>query len=88
MNIKVVCIDLAKHYFHVCILTDENKIYSNKKVTRARLLDIVRQFTEVTLIAMEACGSSNYLARTFAKMGFEIKLIHPQHVKPFVGHQN
>ena len=36
---------------------------------------------------MEACGSSNYWARTFAKMGFAIKLIPPQHVKQFVGHQ-
>jgi len=87
MNIKVVGIDLAKHYFQVCVLTDENKIHSNKKVTRTRLLDVVRQFPEGTLIAMEACGSSNYWARTFAKMGFEIKLIPPQHVKPFVGHQ-
>ena len=56
-------------------------------MTRARLLDVVRQFPEGTLIAMEACGSSNYWARTFAKMGFKIKLIPPQHVKPFVGHQ-
>ncbi|MCO4798889.1 MAG: transposase, partial [Colwelliaceae bacterium] len=40
-----------------------------------------------TLIAMEACGSSNYWARTIEKMGFSIRLIPPQHVKPFVGHQ-
>ena len=48
---------------------------------------MVRQFPEGTMIAMEVCGSSNYWARTFAKMGFKIKLIPPQHVKPFVGHQ-
>lgn len=87
MNIKVVGIDLAKHYFQVCALTDEYVIHSNKKVTRARLLDVRRQFPEGTLIAMEACGTSNYWARTFAKIGFKIKLISPQHVKPFVGHQ-
>ncbi|MFT6139901.1 MAG: transposase [Psychromonas sp.] len=87
MNIKVVGIDLAKHYFQVCVLTDQDEIYSNKKVTRARLLDVLRQFPEGTLIAMEACATSNYWARTFAKMGFKIKLIPPQHVKPFVGHQ-
>jgi transposase len=87
MNIKVVGIDLAKHYFQVCVLTDQDEIHSNKKVTRARLLDVLRQFPEGTLIAMEACSTSNYWARTFAKMGFKIKLIPPQHVKPFVGHQ-
>ena len=87
MSIKVVGIDLAKHFFQVCVLSNENKVTSNKKVTRAKLLDVVRQFPENTLIAMEACGSSNYWARTIEKMGFTIKLIPPQHVKPFVGHQ-
>ncbi|MFT6141387.1 MAG: transposase [Psychromonas sp.] len=87
MNIKVVGIDLAKHYFQVCVLTDQDEIHSNKKVTRARLLDVLRQFPEGTLIAIEACATSNYWARTFAKMGFKIKLIPPQQVKPFVGHQ-
>ncbi len=60
MSINVVGIDLAKHYFQVCVLSNENKVTSNKKVTRAKLLDVVRQFPENTLIAMEACGSSNY----------------------------
>ncbi|PKH02993.1 hypothetical protein CXF72_08660 [Psychromonas sp. MB-3u-54] len=41
---------------------------------------------EGTLIAIEACGTSNYWPRTFAKIGFKIKLIPPQYVKPFVGH--
>jgi hypothetical protein len=25
MNIKVVAVDLAKYYFQVCVLTDENR---------------------------------------------------------------
>ena len=65
----------------------KTKLLLIKKVTRAKLLDAVRQFPENTLIAMEACGSSNYWARTIEKMGFSIRLIPPQHVKPFVGHQ-
>lgn len=31
MSIKVVGIDLAKHYFQVCVLSNENKVTSNKK---------------------------------------------------------
>lgn len=64
MSIKVVGFDLAKHFSQVCVLSNENKVTSNKKVTRAKLLDVVHQFAEKTLIAMEACGSSNYWART------------------------
>jgi transposase len=33
---------------------------------------------------MEACGTSNYWARQFRKLGHEVKLISPQYVKPFV----
>jgi len=32
MSIKVVGIDLAKHFFHVCALSNENKVTSNKKL--------------------------------------------------------
>ncbi|WP_275113973.1 hypothetical protein [Psychromonas antarctica] len=41
MNIKMVGINLAKHYFQVFVLTYKNEIHSNKKATRARLLDVV-----------------------------------------------
>ena len=87
MSIKAVGINLAKHYFQVCVSSNENKVTSNKKVTGANFLDVVRQFSENTLIAMEACGSSNYWASTIESKGVSIKLIPPQHVKPFVGHQ-
>jgi transposase len=33
---------------------------------------------------MEACGSANYWAREFQKVGHEVKLISPQFVKPYV----
>ena len=33
---------------------------------------------------MEACGGSNYWGRELQKWGYEVKLIVPQHVKPFV----
>ena len=33
---------------------------------------------------MEACGGSNYWGRELQKRGYEVKLIVPQHVKPFV----
>ena len=33
---------------------------------------------------MEACGASHYWARELGKLGHEVKLIAPQHVKPYV----
>jgi transposase len=36
---------------------------------------------------MEACGTSNYWARQFQTLGFQVKLIPAQQVKPFVANQ-
>jgi transposase len=44
---------------------------------------------EPSIVVMEACGGSNYLAREFIKQGHQAKLIAPQYVKPFVkGNKN
>jgi transposase len=39
---------------------------------------------EPTLIAIEACGGSHYWARTLEALGHRVKLLAPQHVKPYV----
>ena len=85
---NTIAIDLAKNVFQVCICTPDMKVKSNKKVTRADLVPLITQ-QEPSLIAMEACYSSHYWARTFEAMGHQVKLIPAQHVKPFVrGNKN
>ena len=37
-----------------------------------------------TVIGMEACGAGHYWARELGKLGHEVKLIAPQHVKAYV----
>ena len=83
MQVSIIGIDLAKNVFQVAALNRANKKVMNKAVRRAKLLDTVRQF-EPTVLAMEACGSAHYWARQFRAMGHEVRLIPPQHVKPFV----
>ncbi len=56
---KILGIDLAKSVFQLCLLND-NHIIFNKKMTRSRLLDAVRQMESGTLIAMEACSTAHY----------------------------
>lgn len=87
MNIKVVGIDLAKNIFQVCILLEDNSIQSNRKINRIKLLHYLRKLPSGTLVAMEACGSSHYWARTFNNLRLKVKLISAQHVKPFVANQ-
>ncbi|WP_028116867.1 IS110 family transposase [Ferrimonas senticii] len=87
MKIKVVGIDLAKDIFQVCVLREDGKVQRNRKVRRNKLLHEVRQLPEGTLIAMEACASSHYWARTFKSMGYKTALVPAQLVKPFTRKQ-
>ena len=58
MKCSVIGIDLAKNIFQICVLDQNRKVISNKKVKRANLLAELRQY-EPTLVVMEACYSSN-----------------------------
>ena len=80
-NSTVIGIDLAKTVFQVGVMTD-GKLTSNKQVKRAALHSLMANHPP-SVVAMEACYSSNYWAREFESMGHSVKLIPAQHVKPF-----
>jgi transposase len=88
MNVTLIGIDLAKSVFQVCAVNQAGKVVFNHQVRRSRLLETVIQHPGATVV-MEACSGSNYWGRTFQAHGFDVKLIPPQHVKPFVkGNKN
>ncbi len=87
-NNSVISIDLAKNVFQVCLLNENNKVRSNDKVKRGKLLETVMQL-DAKRIVMEPCYSSNYWGRLFQQNGYEVNLIPPHQVKPFVvGNKN
>lgn len=85
--IKVIGIDLAKSVFQVCVWMNGGSIAFNRKVSRAKLLDSIRQFPAGSIVAVEVCATSHYWGRTFQSMGFIIRLIPTQHVKALTHHQ-
>jgi len=88
MKITLIGIDLAKTIFQVCGVNQAGKAAFNRQVRRNGLMTLLRQYPDAT-IAMEACSGSNYWGRTLKAAGFQIRLIPPQHVKPFVkGNKN
>ncbi|MCU7850175.1 MAG: hypothetical protein KZQ89_19745 [Candidatus Thiodiazotropha sp. (ex Lucinoma kastoroae)] len=54
MKNSLVSIDLAKNVFQVCVMDCDQKIITNKQVSRKQLLSTLRQF-EPTTVVMEAC---------------------------------
>lgn len=81
--ITVIGIDLAKRSFHLCGMDAQGRRVFSKSVSRAKLAEQLANLPPCR-VAMEACGSAHYWARTFQAHGHEVKLIAPQFVKPFV----
>lgn len=86
MEAKVLSIDLAKEIFYIYGVDHNGKVVVDKKCSRSSFSETVHKLHPQTIF-MEACGTSNFWARKFSKLGINVKLISPQHVKPFVGRQ-
>ncbi|HSD38467.1 MAG TPA: IS110 family transposase, partial [Rhodocyclaceae bacterium] len=82
-ELKVVGLDLAKSVFQVHGMNDEGRKRCGKKLGRS---EVVAYFARLppTLVGMEACGGAHHWARTLSGLGHQVKLMAPQHVKPFV----
>ena len=82
MQSKVIGIDLARRVFQLCGVSASNQVLFNKTVSRAKLSTTAAQWSPC-LVAMEACSSAHYWARTFESLGHTVRLIPPQHAKAF-----
>jgi len=54
-----------------------------RKLTRGRLVPFFAELAPC-VVAMEACSSAHHWARQLLALGFEVRLIPPAHVKPYV----
>ncbi|QDF65496.1 IS110 family transposase [Shewanella sp. SNU WT4] len=82
-TIKVIGIDLGKSSFHLVAHDYSGREQFRKHLSRAKLIEFLAQIP-ATIIAMESCGGSHWLARKCQSFGHEVKLIPPQYVKPYV----
>jgi transposase len=88
MNVTTLGVDLAKSIFQLHGVDERGKVALQKRVTRSKLRETVAQLPPC-LIGLEACGSAQYWAREFQRLGHTVKLISPQFVRPYVkGNKN
>ena len=83
MDITMLGVDIAKNVFHVFGVDGEGHKVLSKRLSREKLMEYIARLPSCEIV-MEACGSANYWARQMKWLGHEVKLISPQHVKPFV----
>jgi transposase len=75
--------DTSKHIFQLHGVDAAERPVLRKRLRRKQVLAFFAKLPP-TVIGMEACGASHYWARELGRLGHEVKLIAPQHVKPYV----
>ena len=75
--------DTSKHIFQLHGVDADEQPVLRKRLRRK---DMVLFFAKLppTVIGMEACGAAHYWARVLRGLGHEVKLMAPQHVKPYI----
>lgn len=88
MKIKRIGLDLAKQVFQVHGVDGEDRVVLKRQLRRQQMLAFFSKI-EPCLIGMEACGGAHYWGRELMKFGHTVRLMAPQHVKPYVkGNKN
>jgi transposase len=82
-EIKVIGLDLAKNVFQVHGMDATGGKVVGKKLKRGEVLNWFAQQPPV-LVGMEACGGAHYWAHEISRFGHTVKMMAPQHVKPYV----
>ena len=78
-----VGLDLAKRVFQVHAVDAKGEIIAVRKMTRGRLIVFFSELP-ACVVAMEGCSSAHHWGRQLLALGFEVRLIPPAHVKPYV----
>ncbi len=81
-KITIIGIDLAKNVFQVCGMDSRGQVLLNRKISRKQVTVFFAQLPSC-IVAMEACASSQYWARTIEELGHEVKRIPAQFVTPY-----
>jgi transposase len=82
-SIARIGIDIGKSTFHVLGVDASGKPIFRSRFTRERLIEFLTRVSP-TVIGMEACPGSNWLAREAAAAGHQVRVVPAQFVKPFV----
>ena len=78
-----IAVDLGKRAFSVYWVDAQTGEIGAKAMTRAKLEEFMRT-REPSRVVLEAGGSAHYWGRWLVGQGHEVRLIAPQHVRPFV----
>jgi len=85
MKLSYVGVDLAKNVFQLHGTDRHGQAVWRRRLRRKQWLKVLLDAVEPgCVIGMEACGGAHHWARQLQANGYEVRLIAPQFVKPYV----
>jgi transposase len=85
MKLIRVGVDLAKNVFQLHGVERGERTVWRRRLRREEWVNVLRERVEPGCeIGMEACGGAHHWARMLQKLGYKVRLIAPQFVKPYV----
>ena len=85
-EVSTIGVDLAKNVFQLHGAGADGSVLFRRRVRRAQFLEFFEAH-ERCIVAMEACPGAHHWGRQLRVMGYEVRLIAPAYVKPFVKRQ-
>jgi transposase len=82
-KITRIFIDTSKEIFQLHGVDSAEQPVLRKRLRRSQLLAFFAGL-EPTVVGLEACAASHHWGRELSKLGHEVKLVAPQHVKAYV----
>jgi transposase len=83
MQSTSVGVDLARTVFEIAVSEQPGKVSRRLRRRRDGFLSFFAQLPPATVV-MEAFGSAHFWVREIQKLGDEVVLLPPQHVRPYV----
>jgi transposase len=83
MNVTTIGLDLARSVFQVHGIDAHGKTLITRQLRRSKVLEFFANLP-ACLVGIEACPSAHYWAREISKLGYEVRLMPPGYVKPYV----
>src|SRR5215213_11153995 len=82
-TMSMIGLDIAKSVFQLHGIDTGGKVQLKRKLRRGELIAFFERQPRCTVV-MEACGAAHHWARVLSGLGYEVKLIASEAVKPFV----
>ena len=82
-EVITIGLDLAKNVFQVHGVDVKGNVMIRRQLRRGQVLPFFRKLSPC-LVGVEACATSHHWARQLIGLGFEVKLMPPHYVKPYV----